>query len=354
MHRDIATDLVHGDPRLISALAPWCTLVASPVDLPCGGRGLIVAHGIDPEAPADRDALRFVSLIAGQAALGLQAVARHVSLVRHGERLEAEVESRTEELRAAHVELAASSRLKDRVLSSINHELRTPVTKLLAAAQVIQRAKGAAVPPQMMQQVVDQARHLGGLLDQVLSAQALVSRPLADGDGVVRLDVARTLDAAVMSCQERAAARRVLVRIEPSSELPLACADPGAVTLVLAQLLDNAVKFTKTGSCVHVSTERSGAALRVVVRDEGPGVPLEDAERIFSEFDQGGADVLTAKPTGLGLGLAIARRVARRFGGDVGAVAGRPGGSFWLELPMVPTHHVAPEDVACPLAESKA
>ena len=337
VHRDIETDLVFGDRDLLSLMTPWCTMVACPVPMPAGSHALLVSYGSDPETRAGADSLRFVSLVASQAALGLQAVDRHLRLVRHGERLEEEVAARTLELRAAHAELAASSRLKDRVLGCVNHELRTPVTKLLAAAQVLQRAKpGVALPPHLLQQVVDQGRHLGGLLDQVLSAQALLAdRGTVAGSGAGdELDVAQAIDAVAFTCQERAAARRVLLHVEPLHAELRARADAGSVTLVLCQLVDNAVKFTKPGSTVRVGAAPAGPGmLRIVVRDEGPGVKAEDAERIFGAFDQGSADWLTAKPNGLGLGLVIARRLARKLGGDVGTTPG-PGGTFWLELPL--------------------
>ena len=340
IHRHIATDLVSGDSELMSALAPYCTLVACPVRLPSGGNALVIAYGQDPESPADPAALRFISLVAAQAALGLQAVDRHVQLVRNGEALESEVAARTAELRAAHAELAASSRLKDRILTCVNHELRTPVTKVLAAAQVIQRCKGGEPPPQMIQQVVDQARHLGTLLDQVLTAQAVLAADTSSGDGPEILDMARIVDAAVFACQDRAAARRVVVHVAAPGDQALARVDAGAVTLILAQILDNAVKFTKPGTEVHVRTEVAGnGTLRVVVRDAGPGVKPGDVERIFGEFDQGSGDVLTAKPNGLGLGLAIARRLARRLGGEVATLPMPEGAEFWLELP---THAGAP------------
>lgn len=332
--RDLETELALGDRELLAALSPYCTAVAVPVVMPQGPHGLLVAYGSNPEAPAGPDALRFLALVAGQAALGLQSVDRHLKLVRHGERLEEEVAARTAELRAAHSELAASSRLKDRILGCVNHELRTPLTKLLAAVQVLQRAKpGQSVPAHLFQQVIDQARHLGGLFDQVLAAQRLLSMPAAErDDGVVEL--APVLEELAFACREKAAARGVVVSVEAGGDV-VARGDRGAVTTMLAQLLDNAVKFTRTGTTVRVSAgiDDDGRRIRVLVTDEGPGIRTEDAESIFDEFDQGSADLLTAKPNGLGLGLSIARRLARQAGGDVSIVPRQGGAAFCLELP---------------------
>lgn len=338
LYRDLETDLALGDHDLMSLLSPYCTAVAVPVPLPGGRHGLLLAYGSDPETPAGPDALRFLSLVAAQAALGLQSLDRHVRLVRHGERLEEEVAARTNELRRAHAELAASSRLKDRILGCVNHELRTPLTKLLAAAQVLQRARpGQTIPAHLLSQVVDQARHLGGLFDQVLAAQRLLSPSQDERDDNDVLDVSRALDTVAFSCRERAATRRVLLQVDPAEPGLLAKGDEGAVALVLAQLVDNAVKFTKPGTTVRVSARREASdRIRIAVQDEGPGVRVEDAERIFAEFDQGSADFLTAKPVGLGLGLAIARRLARELGGDVLTKPGVAGGLFWLDLNAAP------------------
>jgi signal transduction histidine kinase len=195
------------------------------------------------------------------------------------------------------------------------------------------------VPPaSLVRSIVEQAKHLAALLDQVLSAHALLSPSEDEREEMPagRVDLGKTVDALAFACQERAAARGVRIDTAAPQGAWLVAGEAGSVSLVLSQLVDNAVKFTRAGTEVRVRIAAHGdGRVRVLVQDEGPGVSAEDATRIFGEFDQGGGNYLVAKPTGLGLGLAIARRLARRLGGDVGVVPrGEHGATFWLELPL--------------------
>lgn len=332
----LENDLLLGDDAAASRFVPHCSGAAAPVRMPSGAAGLLVAYGADPDARATVDTTRFLVAVAAQGSLALQNADRHAQLVAHRGRLEVEVAARTGELRLAHDELLAASHLKDRILSSVNHELRTPVTKLLAAAQVLDRVKpGTMPPPAFVATVVQQGRHLASLLDQALSARVLLSSSDDAAEEGASTDLARTVEAVAFACQERAAARQVRLEVDAPRTGRRAIGEPSTVSLVLAQLVDNGVKFTRRGTCVKVAMREAGDRLRVVVSDDGPGVPKADRDRIFAEFDQGSGDPLVAKPSGLGLGLAIARRLARRLGGDVGVDPPRAGegATFWLELP---------------------
>jgi signal transduction histidine kinase/signal recognition particle receptor subunit beta len=337
-YRDLENDLALGDAEIASRLAPYCTSAVAPLRLPSGRWGLVLAHGSDPDERAGPETTRFLVAVAAAGSLALQNADRHAQILAHQGLLEAEVAARTQELRLAQHELVAAGRLKDRILSCVNHELRTPVTKLLASAQILERAKpGSMPPPSMLSNLAQQAKHLGVLLDQVLSAHALLTTENGGGSGEPGpVDLARTIEAVVFSCHERAGSRKVVVRVEVGEPLPPVIAEPGSLSLILSQLLDNAVKFTRPGTevCVRFEAPDPGR-VRVLVEDNGGGVRPEDAGRIFTEFDQGSGDPLVAKPNGLGLGLAIARRMARRLDGDVGVSASAPGrgATFWLELP---------------------
>lgn len=352
---DLETELAGGDADLASRLAPFCTAAAAPLRMPSGRTGLVVAYGHDPDARAGAETTRFLAAIAAQGSLALQNADRHAQLQQHGARLEHEVAARTAELRLAHQELVAGSRMKDRILSCVNHELRTPVTKLLAASQVLERMKpGSTPPPAMLQGITVQAKHLKALLDQVLAANVLLA-PAGDTAGDVSADLARTLEAASFACAERAAARQVTLKVDGLESAPRVVADAGPLSLVLTQLVDNAVKFTRQGTCVRAVIEPAQAGfVRVLVSDEGPGVRVEDAGRIFAEFDQGSGDHLTAKPTGLGLGLAIARRLARKFGGDVEVTnPGVAGAAFAMRLRVAAEPSPVASDAVAAVAGSR-
>lgn len=290
--------------------------------------------------PFDREMLR-ARIAVGERMLALQQdlTDSNARLQEHGDRLEDAVAKRTSELELAHRDLTAAGHLKDRILSCVHHELRTPVTKLLAVGQCLERVReGTAPPPGMLATLVQQSRHLAGLLDQVLSARALMGGGDSPSDGpTAHADLISTVEAVAFWSQEIAAACQVRIEVAPNWPATLVAAEASALTLVLGPLVENAVKFTRPGSTVRVGFAAAGAErVRVTVTDEGTGVRPEDFARIFAEFDQGSADPLVAKPKGLGLGLSIARRLARRLGGEVGLEPSAPGqgATFWVELPL--------------------
>lgn len=302
-------------------------------------RGLLCVYGDRSDRTDAHEARRFVSAVAAQATLALEnAMQRRVIATQHA-RLEQEVEARTAELRRAHAEIVAMSRIKDRLLDSVNHELRTPVAKLLATAQAIERARETAPPPHLVSGLVGHARHLAKLIDQVTCTQALMSGNRDEHDppnGQATTDLAQLVQAVVHSCHERAAERRVVIRREaPMADLGGVEGDGGTIALALSPILENAVKFTPAGTEVLVRVVTApDHRVRILVSDAGPGIRSEDVERVFDEMDQGSGDLLTQKPSGLGLGLAIARRAARRVGGDVGVMlpGQTPGATVCLEL----------------------
>ena len=104
---------------------------------------------------------------------------------------------------------------------------------------------------------------------------------------------------------------------------------------VLSNLLSNALKFSPAGSQVLLSAQELGGQIRILVVDEGPGVPAEFVDRLFEKFSQADASDRRQKG-GTGLGLAISKELIERMGGCIGFYP-RPGGGsvFWVELPAL-------------------
>jgi signal transduction histidine kinase len=115
--------------------------------------------------------------------------------------------------------------------------------------------------------------------------------------------------------------------------------DPERLIQVLTNLLSNATKYSPPGGTVRVWGERLGDALRVNVRDDGPGIPEEFRARIFEKFSQADASA-TREKGGTGLGLHIARRFIEHMQGHIGFESEVGAGStFWIELPAAPLTH---------------
>ncbi|HEX5692493.1 MAG TPA: ATP-binding protein, partial [Roseiflexaceae bacterium] len=111
-------------------------------------------------------------------------------------------------------------------------------------------------------------------------------------------------------------------------------ADADRLMQVLANILSNAAKFSPSNSLVHVAASRSDESVRVAVRDNGPGVPVEFQSRIFQKFAQADASD-TRQKGGTGLGLSIAKAIVERHGGQIGYENHEQGGAtFFVELPI--------------------
>jgi signal transduction histidine kinase len=262
---------------------------------------------------------------------------------------------REAELRAQEQEvvrkLRETDQMKDDLLAMVSHELRTPLTTVVGALRLLNSGQplGAGERQEMLQMADRQARRLWVLIEQLLlAAQSERGRAsfLATAAERVEVDAADLLAEAASEARAGAAGGRVEVRCDRSLPVRLA---PDAVLQVLGSLVDNACKYSPEDRPVRLVGERDGTSAVLAVEDAGDGVPLEERERIFERFTR------LEPGRGLGLGLYIARQLARAQGGDL-VVTDAPelGGSrFELRLPLhattAPLPPSAAEDRAAPL-----
>ncbi len=221
-------------------------------------------------------------------------------------------------------------------VSQVSHELKTPLTNIRLYAELLERR----LPPgddrarEQLAVVVDESRRLGRLIANVLTftRRGAAARPLAPRRGVVDETVA-----AVLAHFEPALAAAGF-----SIELSRGAADPvlldaDAVEQIVGNLLSNAEKYAAGGRYVAVATRRDGDVTTVEVSDRGPGIPREARERVFQPFVRL-SDRLTDGAAGTGIGLTIARELARRHGGDLVLAPSQTGARFVLTLraPVAP------------------
>jgi PAS domain S-box-containing protein len=220
---------------------------------------------------------------------------------------------------------------KNEFIATISHELRTPMTAVLGAANTLLRTDVDLSPDmrrRLLQMISAQAARLAQVTERVLLAGRL------DRDEVkverMPVDVERVVRDAV-SVLEPTLPQTTRIEKRLGSELT-AAGDSDQLQQVLLNLVDNAVKYAGTGATVVVSTHRDGDHIRIDVADDGPGIPLADRDRIFEKFYRADPGLRLA-PGGTGLGLYICRELVERMGGRI-TVGSEPstGARFSVEL----------------------
>ena len=225
-----------------------------------------------------------------------------------------------EKLRIANEQAKASSKMKTEFIRNISHEIRTPLNILSGFTQILTSSDmelGEEEKLDIQQKVMENADRITNVVDQMLelsdaSSEALIERK--DLTDVLNI-VAQAIEHSKIALHTRPG--------NPDSQVTFeSIADETAASMTLhtnklfavrtlAQLLENAVKFTSEGS-IKLYMERADNKIRLIVEDTGIGIPADQAESIFEEFVQ--LDTFT---DGTGIGLTVARSIAQRMGGDL-------------------------------------
>jgi signal transduction histidine kinase len=215
--------------------------------------------------------------------------------------------------------IAASRRHEQRFASEVAHELRTPLAGLRLRAELALQGEGPAAD-------AERRDALGGVIEDVARVDRAIDALLA----VARQEI----DPAQGTVDLAALARELEgVTVSAPAWLPIAEGDPEVVRRALAPLIDNARRHARRQVSIELSS--GGGTVRLAVRDDGPGLDEDLAERAFDPGTRGRGE---PDGGGAGLGLALARRMARSCGGDV-VIGSGPGGCFVLELPALSGGH---------------
>ena len=207
---------------------------------------------------------------------------------------------------------------------SLDEALRSPLDRIIAAAErIVDRSEGPLRSDYAAYagDIAAAGRHLLSVVHSITDQQTLASTG--------QLNLVACASEAMQLVQPRAEERSIHLERVVADDPLTANAEPRGVVQILVNLLGNAVRHSPEGGTVAVIAERRDDRVVVTVADEGPGIALEDQERIFERYER--ADT---SPEGSGLGLAIARRLARSMGGDIELVsAPGQGARFTLILP---------------------
>lgn len=244
-------------------------------------------------------------------------------------------------LRIRQGELAAraradeqSERLRNLLLSSLGHDLRTPLTVLSGTVAGLLRMR-RKLPREAMEEITLLSRQIGDL--QKFTGNLL--RMASISSGKLKLnrepyDFKEILGVALKRIEELREDRQV--RIEVNGALPLVDMDGALVEQVLVNLMENAIRHTEPQGVIAIRLERRGPFLKTTITDDGPGLPPGEEEAVFERFRTGLEGQSDRKPGGHGLGLAICRGIVDAHGGHIEARnrTDGTGASFSFTLPF--------------------
>jgi signal transduction histidine kinase len=228
-------------------------------------------------------------------------------------------------------ELEQTDRMRRDLVANVSHELRTPITALQVALENL--ADGVAAPdPETFRTMLHQVERLGRLVKQLLDLSRLEAGTVPLDRGEFRVEP--LLEHAVREQRLHEPAVEVAVDVEPGDLT--ADGDPERVHQVVANLLENAVRFSPRGSVVEVRARHHDGGVVIEVLDEGPGIAEADRARVFERFER--LDVARSSTDGgAGLGLAIARWIIDLHGGEIRPESREPHGCrMVVTLPAAP------------------
>jgi signal transduction histidine kinase len=265
----------------------------------------------------------------------LSMFAEHVAAVIERAEVLDRLGSRSRELEEANTRLTQLNAMKDVFLSTASHELKTPLTSVIAYAELLDEQGERLNTHQrsdFLHRLRTEAERLMGLIEDILDLTRLESGKMTLKP--VSLSPSDIAHAAVETSRPVAAKHEVQIREQFEEGLPQLPLDEVKMGQVISNLISNAVKFSPRGASVTVRTLREPRWVRIDVVDEGPGVGAEEASHIFELFGQGhsGADRPDA---GVGIGLHLVKRITELHGGHVGVISSPGEGStFWVRLPV--------------------
>jgi two-component system sensor histidine kinase KdpD len=281
------------------------------------GRGAVGVVGIDNDEPGPLltpDQRRLLDALSDQTALAIERI------------------NLAEDLDRAKI-AAETDRLRSALLTSLSHDLRTPLASILGSATSLD-SYGSRLDERTIKELTGTIREeaerlnrfIANLLDMIRLESGAIE-PL-----IAPIDLAELVGSALERATKILAAHRVALDLP--ADLPMLALDPVLFEQVLFNLLDNAAKYAPPGSLIRIEAQADRGIVRLSVIDEGSGIAPDDLERIFDKFYR--VQAQDRQRAGTGLGLAICRGFIEAMGGSIAAEnrRDRPGAVFTLTLPV--------------------
>jgi Na+/proline symporter/nitrogen-specific signal transduction histidine kinase len=319
---------------------------AAPESLPADAQTVHFAETLLSGAIGGASARVMVASVTEEEALGIDEVLNILdeasqirAYSRELEQKSRELEAATAELRAANLRLQELDRLKDDFMSSVTHELRTPLASIRAFSEILHDDPDIELGERkrFLGILVSETERLSRLVNQVLDLAKIES---GHADWLIEeVDLREVIEQSVAATGQLIAGRGAELVVDLDGQRDgapaLVLADRDRLVQVLVNLLSNAAKYTPSeDGRVEVRLARQGGHLRVCVADNGRGIPDDELALIFEKFRQASSG--GEKPVGTGLGLPISRQIVENFGGRIWAEGGiGNGATLCFELPAL-------------------
>jgi len=240
-----------------------------------------------------------------------------------------------EELKMAYEELKVLEKMKDEFLSNISHELKTPLTSIKSAQELLmEEVEGEQ--KELIRITTRNIERLDALIGDILFYAELEQLPKELEKE--ELDFSRMIETAVKVMSTKAFDNEITIETVANGALRIH-GDKKSLYKVLFNLMDNAIKFNKRGGIITLSGEKNGGQIRVTIKDSGIGIPKERQGKIFDRFYQMDGSTKRKHP-GTGLGLSLAKAIVEKHGGWMGVESEVDKGStFFFDLPITGKTH---------------
>lgn len=223
--------------------------------------------------------------------------------------------------------------LRDDFISGVSHEFRTPLTQIRVFAELLddEKLKTDEERKRSTRVINREARRLTHLVENILQFSRVSRFPTSLGD-LEEIGLKSALDELSEAFAPQAASQNATVEIDVPHDLAVV-AGRGGMHRILANLLDNALKYGPPGQTVRIRAANTGDTVRISVEDQGPGIPPRDRKRIWDPYRRLDRDV-AGDVQGSGIGLAVVKELCPAYGGRVWVEDGDGGGArFVVELP---------------------
>jgi two-component system sensor histidine kinase KdpD len=304
----------HQPAGLGTATLPGASALYLPLQAPRGPVGVLGVRPADRHALDAPEQLHQLETFANQTALAIE----RAQLADEAQQAQVRIET---------------ERLRNSLLSSVSHDLRTPLATITGAASTILE-NGTRLDARTRQDLLESVREEADRLNRLVQNLLEMTR-LESGALQLRTEwhpLEEVVGAALSRLASQLAERRVDTSVPP--DLPLVPIDDVLIEQVLINLLDNAIKYTPRASPIKIIATATDSAVTVEVADRGPGVPRGEEDKVFEKFYRG----QPAAGRGAGLGLAICQAIVKAHGGHIWAQNLPEGGvAFLFTLPLAGT-----------------